>query len=375
MKILEQIYMPQESVNDEDVVIVKLYFASGDAVKNGDEVLEIESSKRSMTLMSHTDGFVRYHCAEGDRVQIGSLVSEIMDESHTSRTIESVAQSSHEPKNATQTFFSKNAKRLMERKGLSEIEFQGKDFVNEQDVQFFLNANQDKSPQQENDSFTASLKKQVRIEKLSAQKRREIEYLSSVQAHGLNSSLSISINAAPVIHFSHTFLSLFKGSLLPIVMYEVARLLKKYPKLNAFYNNGSIIYYEQINIGLAVDLEDHGLQVLGIEQTDRLSMVKIEEEVLSQIQLYTKNSVKTSNADITFTITDLSNENITTFSPLINKDNGAILGISALDHFRHMNLSLTFDHRITEGKYVARFMAELKKRIENGGNGIGKIKK
>ena len=71
-------------------------------------------------------------------------------------------------------------------------------------------------------------------------------------------------------------------------------------------------------------------------------------------------------SDITFTITDLSGEGVSFFRPLINMMNSAILGVSAIDEkLQRSILTVTFDHRVTEGKLVAQFLQELKNRIES----------
>ena len=68
---------------------------------------------------------------------------------------------------------------------------------------------------------------------------------------------------------------------------------------------------------------------------------------------------------ITFTITDLSSQDVLFFTPLINMGNSAILGISAVDKkLNRSTLSLTFDHRVTDGNIAAAFLKELPKRVQ-----------
>ena len=53
------------------------------------------------------------------------------------------------------------------------------------------------------------------------------------------------------------------------------------------------------------------------------------------------------------------------FIPLINYKQSAILGISSVDKkLERFSMSLTFDHRILEGRLAARFMSDLVNRIE-----------
>jgi hypothetical protein len=82
---------------------------------------------------------------------------------------------------------------------------------------------------------------------------------------------------------------------------------------------------------------------------------------------YLDDSLKIEDlTDVTFTITDLSSEGVAFFRPLVNMMNSAILGVSAIDEkLQRCTLSVTFDHRVTEGKLVAQFLNELKQRLES----------
>jgi pyruvate/2-oxoglutarate dehydrogenase complex dihydrolipoamide acyltransferase (E2) component len=67
----------------------------------------------------------------------------------------------------------------------------------------------------------------------------------------------------------------------------------------------------------------------------------------------------------TITVTDLSNQDILYFHPLINGYQSAIIGIGG-DSSRPeypMAINMTFDHRVSTGREVATFLNELKKRI------------
>lgn len=378
MKIIEEIIIPQESVNDENVVILELFFKNGDQVKKGDEVLEIETSKATLTIEAQNDGFVDYCCKEGDYADIGALVAKIVDKyeqkeiANNTVTTDGAVNVVTTEELTFETVFSEKATQLIAKNNLQISAFKDKDFVNEHDVLLHLNPNAFNQPVEKNSknnvkkvTTTTSNKENVRIEKLPTQKLREIEYLAAVQQYGLNSAISTVLDLENVLPFLNTNLSKLKGSILPVIIYELSRLLRKFPKLNAYYENESIVFYNDINVGIAIDM-DKGLKVLKIADTEQQSMVGVEESIIAISKKYFDNKVTPSDAaNITFTISDLSNEGVSTFLPLINKNNAAILAVSALDKFNGMSITLTFDHRLTEGKYVATFLRELKARIES----------
>jgi hypothetical protein len=201
---------------------------------------------------------------------------------------------------------------------------------------------------------------------LSANKLREIEYLNSVQSAGLVSIINTYVELDSVLPFLQLNMRYFKDSLLPVIIYETSRLLNKYPVFNSYYNDGSILFHRNINIGFAVDM-DKGLKVVKIANTEKRSVKEIEEEIIRLSGAYMDDKLSLDElTDVGFTITDLSAERVAFFQPLINMKNSAILGISAIDNkLSRCTISLAFDHRVTEGKQAAIFLSELKERLES----------
>ena len=195
-------------------------------------------------------------------------------------------------------------------------------------------------------------------------KQNEIKALTGIQSTGLVSTIFISVSVQAVSHEYET--DLFKGSdsYLPIIIFEASRLLKKYPLLNAYYDNGAIRLYDNINIGVAFDIDD-GLKVCTFNETDSMLMHDIEKCFTKCIDDYLNRSLtKEQITGSTFTVTDLSSFGVDGIIPLINNNQSAILGVSSVDEqLNRINLSLSFDHRVTEGKLVGLFLSELKLRI------------
>jgi pyruvate/2-oxoglutarate dehydrogenase complex dihydrolipoamide acyltransferase (E2) component len=206
----------------------------------------------------------------------------------------------------------------------------------------------------------------VILEKLSSAKKREIEYLSDVQSDGLTSTVNIFVETTGIFTHINAAVRHLKDSLLPVILYESARLLKDYPLLNAYYTGNAIAQYREVNPGFAIDI-DKGLKVLKVEGAGEMTIGAIEEAILRLSGAYLDDCLVVGDlTDITFTITDLSSEGVAIFRPLVNKMNSAILGVSAIDEkLDRCTLSLTFDHRVTEGKAAVRFLKELKDRLES----------
>jgi pyruvate/2-oxoglutarate dehydrogenase complex dihydrolipoamide acyltransferase (E2) component len=272
----------------------------------------------------------------------------------------------------TKTSFSAAALQLIEKEHLDKAIFSGRDYVALEDVKKII-----KSPQASkseghqaqpplapelNDLVNSG---QVRLQKIAKAKLQEIGNLNDVQAANLNCTLAVAVKTEGILSFAQSYLSIFKDSLLPFVLYEVARLLMKYPEFNAFFTDDQLAFYNSIGLGLAVDLGE-GLKVIRLREADRKSLKEIEADILSAANKYLdKKLTQDDVSGITFTVTDLSREGVYFFTPLINKRQAAILGISAVDdQLKRCILTLTFDHRVSDGKKASEFMSELKNRLE-----------
>lgn len=161
-----------------------------------------------------------------------------------------------------------------------------------------------------------------------------------------------------------------------IFMKICAKALMEYPMVNATITGGQIIQWGDANIGLAVALEA-ALIVPNVKSVQSKSLLDVAAETDRLVEKARNN--KLTDQEITggtFTITNLGMFGITTFTPIINQPESAILGINAMIDRPVvidgqiavrpvMNFSLTFDHRVVDGADAAKFLARIKELVEN----------
>jgi pyruvate dehydrogenase E2 component (dihydrolipoamide acetyltransferase) len=381
MAILQEIKVPLISVNDTSLTVADVLFSTGDKVNKGDIIMVFETSKTTYDVQAEATGYIQYLCEQGNDYDVNDVVAKLFSEESE------VEKKAIQPKNkiaiksdviiAAQTWegdtlFSAAALILIESKKVDKNNFTGKDFVSLQDVEEVLGITKKKVadiPKNNSVKKTTGVSidnQKVIVEKLSSNKKREIEYLSEVQSIGLTSTINTIIETEGIFVFINQSLKALKNSLLPVIIYETARLLEKYPELNSYFAGTEIAKYKEVNVGFAIDI-DKGLKVLKIAGTAKKSIQVIEGEIIELSGKYLDNVLQVDElTDITFTITDLSSEGVAFFRPLINMMNSAILGVSSIDEkLQRCVLSVTFDHRVTEGKKVAQFLKELKDRLES----------
>ena len=163
-----------------------------------------------------------------------------------------------------------------------------------------------------------------------------------------------------------------------IVLYAVSRTLLNHPDLNAhMLDDNNIRLFKHVNLGVAVDTP-RGLMVPTIFHADEMSLLEISKavkELAAQCREGNISPDKLSGG--TFTVSNLGNMGVESFTPVINPPQTGILGVcGTVDRVRKgadgsisvypaMGLSLTYDHRAVDGTPAARFQKELGYNLEN----------
>jgi len=163
-----------------------------------------------------------------------------------------------------------------------------------------------------------------------------------------------------------------------IVLYAVSRTLKNHPDLNAnMLDDSSIRLFTHVNLGVAVDTP-RGLMVPTIFHADEMSLLEISKAVKELAAQCREGNISPDKlTGGSFTVSNLGNLGVESFTPVINPPQTGILGVcGTVDRVRRakdgsveiypaMGLSLTYDHRAVDGTPAARFQKELCQNLEN----------
>jgi pyruvate dehydrogenase E2 component (dihydrolipoamide acetyltransferase) len=171
-----------------------------------------------------------------------------------------------------------------------------------------------------------------------------------------------------------------KATITDLIVRATAKALAQYPRLNGHVTEEKLIVHENINIGVAVSVDD-GLVVPVVAGADQLSLEQISRKVRQNAEGARKGVLK-AQAVGTFTISNLGMCAVGMFLPIINPPECAILGVGAISKrpcatadgslsvANVMTLALACDHRAVDGTYAAAFLNELKKNLEDLSGGI-----
>ena len=161
-----------------------------------------------------------------------------------------------------------------------------------------------------------------------------------------------------------------KVTMLAFVIKAVVAALKKFPEFNASLDGDALVYKKYFHIGFAADTPN-GLVVPVLKDADQKGLLQIAQE-MADLSKKARDG-KLGPADMTggcFSISSLGGIGGTTFTPIINAPEVAILGLSkgyqkpVWDGKQFvprltLPLSLSYDHRVIDGAAAARFNAYL----------------
>ena len=165
---------------------------------------------------------------------------------------------------------------------------------------------------------------------------------------------------------------------LPFVVEAVVQSLGEYPILNSVWDGDRIVLRRRINVGIAVDRED-GLVVPVIHDADELNTLGLARRINGLVRRAREGRLSPDDVSGgTFTVNNPGALGSVVSVPIINHPQVAILSAEAIIKrpvvvadaiaIRSvMNLEVSFDHRVTDGGAVLRFLNAVKGRLEGLG--------
>jgi pyruvate dehydrogenase E2 component (dihydrolipoamide acetyltransferase) len=168
-----------------------------------------------------------------------------------------------------------------------------------------------------------------------------------------------------------------KVSVNDFIIKAVALTLREFPNLNASLDeaNDRIVQHGQINIGVAVALEE-GLLTVVCRQADCKSIRQISAEVRGMVQRAREGKVRPEDIEgSTFTVSNLGMYDVEHFIAIINPPEAAILALGSVRQVAavvegeirptlRMKATISVDHRVSDGAEAARFLQRLSNYLE-----------
>jgi 2-oxoisovalerate dehydrogenase E1 component len=229
-------------------------------------------------------------------------------------------------------------------------------------------------------SFAEPAERPSRLEPFDGMRKAIADRMAASKFTAPHLYFFANVNMDKVMAFKNDLSSVSKGevriSVNDIFIKLTALTLKRYPNLNATVEGDAIRLWDNVNIGLAVALDD-GLIVPAVPAADALRFHEIaamRKDLVEKARAGKLSPDEMSRG--TFTISSLARSNITHFTAIINPPQTAILSVGPtqerpvvengeLKVGRVATLGLSVDHRVVDGKVAAGFLSELTDFLEN----------
>ena len=341
---------------------------NGDANGQAAPGAPLAPSVRRLVAEENVDPSLVKGTGRGGRITKGDVLDHLASPPKNGRGVEGERADTPPP---ASTRFSRKALERLKQLGLDEEAFEGRGLVRLGDLEPNPEAPAaltaaTSAPAAASAAVPAS-GVSSRREPLSRAKRTEGRYLRSGFETTLASVVTVTCPTRG-LRAAAGRLAAIEGNATALVVFEAARLLRKYPAFNAYHHDGAAYYYDEVNVGFAVDA-GKGLKVPVVKNADAKGASETASEMRELVVAYLNDSLPVASlAGGTFTVTDLSGEGVTAFHPLINQGQSAILGVCA-EVFPGgaregwFNLVLAFDHQVSEGRAAAKFLGELRDRL------------
>src|SRR5213082_54030 len=195
--------------------------------------------------------------------------------------------------------------------------------------------------------------------------------------------LSIDINAAPLMEAREELKSAGEGAdaakitVNDLVLKAAVQAAVKVPRVNASFDGDAIVQYADIDLGIAVAIED-GLLTPVIRAAQNKSLREISELAKDLAHRARNKRMKPEEFQGgTFTVSNLGGMGIDSFSAVINPPQGFILAVGKVTKIpvvddcdkvavgHRMSITMSCDHRVIDGALGAEYLKELRHLLEN----------
>ena len=399
--------MPQKGLTEESAVIAEWYVKEGDTVSVGAPLFAIETGKATFDVESEVAGTVLgIFCEEGDDVAIQAPVCVIGEPGEsferpagaqvpaaTPAATETPAPAASTAPSTTvakacdnQGFASPRAKAAADRAGVDWHDAQAtgaEGRVTEKDV---LDLTAGKT----------APRKAAAIAQAASNPEEEFTVVKNsgirkVIASNMHDSLANMAQLSMTAYFDCSELFEYRAkvksmgeklgypniSINDMILFAVSHVVLDYPSFNAHFSDKETTLFHHVHIGVATNT-DRGLMVPTLKYADLKSLTEISEEAKALSKACRENTISPDElSGGTITVTNLGNNGISSFTPVINPPQTAIVGVCSPEWrirpdadgkpemYHAMGLSLTFDHRAVDGAPAAEFLHNLCERLEN----------
>jgi pyruvate dehydrogenase E2 component (dihydrolipoamide acetyltransferase) len=387
------VIMPRLSDSMEEGTIVRWLKDSRAEVMPGEDIVEIETDKATMTYQANDAGVLEIVAPEGTTLAVGDLIGRIDgDETPSARPPSAGRTAAEAPTDRPgapggRVTASPVARRLAGELGVDLDTVTGSGPAGR-----ILRADVERRVRAVGATAGPSTAEHVPVAEaagspnptgsieLTRLQRAVARAMSEVKATVPDFALSMDVDIVHVVGMREQLKSIASPearvpSVNDMVIKAAALALREHPRANAAYEDGRLKLHERINVGVAVAAGD-ALVVPVVVDADRKSLSQIAAETRRLAErVRTGQITEPELSNGTFTISNLGMHGVANFTAIVNRGQAAILAVGEVRRVpvvaghlivpgSRMTLTLSSDHRILYGSHAAELLARIRALLE-----------
>ena len=405
MKIEIKVPSPGESISE--VQLAAWLVEDGQQVEKDQDIVEIDSDKATLSVAAEADGKITFRAAEGDTIEVGSVMAIIDTEAAGSKPAKEKtetkpkAEAKPEPAEKTKSdlpavkeekavvdlTLSPLARKMMQETGATEKELF--DFfksyrIGKKDVTFFLE-NKEKAPVSDI-PVAANITswpggRETEPQKMSMLRKKLAQRLVSVKNETAMLTTFNEVDMTAIMEIRKKFKEKFKEKFgvglgfMSFFTKAVTEAIRHFPRINAQFAEEEIIQFNYVDISIAVSAPK-GLVVPVVRNAEMMSLAEIESAIKTLAVKARENKITLEDMQGgTFTITNGGVFGSMMSTPIINPPQSAILGMhniverpvavnGKVEIHPMMYVALSYDHRVIDGRESVSFLVKVKEMLE-----------
>ncbi|MBC8053180.1 MAG: 2-oxoglutarate dehydrogenase complex dihydrolipoyllysine-residue succinyltransferase [Sphingobacteriaceae bacterium] len=394
-----EVKVPSVGESITEVILSSWLKADGDFVQMDEQIAELESDKATFELTAEKAGVLKRVAAEGDTLQIGSVVCTIEVGAAAGVPTKAAAAPVAEQKPAVQADKnssyaagtpSPSAAKILAEKGVSPTAVNGTGIggrITKEDAQK-AEVKKVESPKAESPKAAPTATPAVagsrneRRDKMSGLRKTIAKRLVAVKNETAMLTTFNEVDMQPIMDIRTKYKDKFKEKhgvglgFMSFFTKAVCEALKEFPSVNARIENEEIVYSDFVDVSIAVSAPK-GLVVPVIRNAEALSLDGIEKAVMALALKARENKLSIEEmTGGTFTITNGGVFGSMMSTPIINAPQSAILGMHNIIERPvavngqvvirpMMYVALSYDHRIIDGRESVGFLVRVKQLLED----------
>jgi pyruvate dehydrogenase E2 component (dihydrolipoamide acetyltransferase) len=409
-EMVVEVIMPKMGDMMTNGKIIKWLKEEGDKVERGEPLLEIETDKTTIEVESRGTGTLKKILIREGEVPIATTIAYIANEGETlpaellskpatdtAEIAKEAVAETHKPKEkpaeveaAARVKASPLAKKLAEEKGVDLAKVTGSGpggRITREDILAYLASKPAVaaavsvvSPAAEGAAEALSAP-EYRLVPMSSMRKAIARKMSESKMHAPHFYIGTDVDMTEAVKMRESLVAAVEAktgvrlSFTHMIVKAVATALKEFPQLNSSLDGENIKLWRDINIGIAVGLED-GLIVPVLRGANNLSLIQIASEASKLVTKAKEKKLREEEfSGGTFTISNMGALDIESFYAIINVPETSILAVAKIADKpvavngqvairKMMNMTASVDHRVVDGVQAAKFLQKVKTILE-----------